>query len=194
MVACHGRDLLVLPAAAPPTTPRSVSAKILAFCHLFSRKKPVFLPYTETGGERLWCHLNADLVARRRGWRQVFGWIIWECPQTLRAVFHSVVEDRNGALLDITPPVRNEAVILFLPDPNRSVLMAETIDQGKECLSFASYLAPVFSKRKSLAVQASDAPPPLYPNVTFFIEKHDPRYLALLTRIDLWRDSAARAS
>lgn len=152
------------------------------------------LPNTEIGGERLWCHLNAHLVARRLGWRQIFGWMIWECPATLRAVFHSVVQDRNDALLNITPPMRNETAILFLPDPNRSVIMGETIDEGKPCLSFASYVVPIFSKRKSLATQAHDFPPPVQPNVTFFIEKQDPKYRALLARMARLSDVEARAS
>lgn len=48
----------------------------------------------------------------------VFGWLIWELTGFwLEAARHAVV-DRDGTLVDITPPIDNETRIVFVRDPD----------------------------------------------------------------------------
>ncbi len=48
----------------------------------------------------------------------VFGWMVWELTGFwLEAVRHAVV-DRDGALVDITPPLDGETQTLFVRDSN----------------------------------------------------------------------------
>lgn len=56
----------------------------------------------------------------RVGGEQVTGWAIWERPGVfIEAEFHAVWRKPDGALLCISPRIRNFDAITFLPDPNR---------------------------------------------------------------------------
>ncbi|MGL4965857.1 MAG: SEC-C metal-binding domain-containing protein [Inquilinus sp.] len=50
----------------------------------------------------------------------LYGWLIWEWPRVFIEAEHHAVWEKDGSLVDITPPSNGERRILFLPDPNAS--------------------------------------------------------------------------
>jgi hypothetical protein len=58
--------------------------------------------------------------------RIVFGWMIWEFKPNrfIEAEFHSVMEIQ-GKLVDITPRVDAEKLILFVEDPSRKPIRTD---------------------------------------------------------------------
>lgn len=57
-----------------------------------------------------------NVIVAGEGAKPVFGWLIWELTGFwLEAQRHAVL-DRDGALIDITPPIDEETQILFVRD------------------------------------------------------------------------------
>lgn len=55
---------------------------------------------------------------RESGGKAIFGWTIWEHKYFIEAECHTVWEDNEGNLLDITPKQNNSQRILFIEDDN----------------------------------------------------------------------------
>ena len=49
------------------------------------------------------CFNNVSIKIKKSGGKQVLGWAIWQDTYALQAEFHSVWENKNGKLYDITP-------------------------------------------------------------------------------------------
>jgi hypothetical protein len=113
----------VVASSLASTTPRKVSGLVIRFLRsLEFAGKPVFLPFTPTSPDYRtgYCQSNCEAEHKRTGAEIVFGWMIWENPDTafIEAEFHSVM--RHGRhLKDITPRKDGEKLILFAPDTER---------------------------------------------------------------------------
>ncbi len=97
------------------TTPAGITDGVLAYAGRLSTSAPQFVEVVPDESAILdQCFFNVILS----GDKPVYGWLIWELTGFwLEAVRHAVVE-RDGKLVDITPPVDGEARLLFVPDPD----------------------------------------------------------------------------
>lgn len=65
------------------------------------------------------CFPNVQRMVREQGGQQVNGWAIWQCANILaEAEAHSVWQNPEEELIDITLHVNGESRILFLRDDN----------------------------------------------------------------------------
>lgn len=101
------------------TTPAKVTDKIMELCsRAVPGAAPVYVPVEAAG----WCQLhecfpNVQRMVREQGGRQVNGWAIWQWANMMvEAEAHSIWENPDGELIDITPHDNGEKEILFLHD------------------------------------------------------------------------------
>lgn len=88
---------------------------------------PVFLPYTDAGYGPDWCHVSAKHHAMNNGGQRVHGWALWQYPTGVMGDFHSVWEQPNGTLIDVTPPKFGEGHILFVRDRTTDIYSIQGI-------------------------------------------------------------------
>lgn len=93
--------------------------------------KPVYLPYTNLDPlyQARFCQVNAQHRANTAGGERVDGWMIWEHLNYAEAEAHSVWRDPAGRLIDLTPRVDGEELVLFLPDPSARVIRDGAADR-----------------------------------------------------------------
>jgi hypothetical protein len=84
---------------------------------------PEFLDYRDCGYAQNFCHVSAKHKAFESGGKRIHGWAIWQFNELAIAEFHSVWEDPDGNLVDVTPPTYGKGRILFVRDPNTRILM-----------------------------------------------------------------------
>lgn len=115
----------------PATTPdKPIRQKVINFCGTVSIEQPVFLPWTKVSPDYRsgWCHNNVLEQVRRAGGKRVNGWMIWDNGNFVESEFHSVWEDPQGNLIDLTPRADGEPEILFLPDHATKITNDGTAD------------------------------------------------------------------
>ena len=101
--------------------PTEITEEIERFCEeIAPGQTPVFVsvqpqPNAVIDG----CHTNVEQHVKANGGTPIYGWIIWQSPALLNAVFHCNWLSESGTLSDITPKSDGETKILFLPDPAR---------------------------------------------------------------------------
>ena len=73
------------------------------------------------------CHINVWVQCDKHGGKPQYGWIIGQDLKNnfLEARFHSVWLSPEGELIDLTPRNDNEKRIMFLPDPERVIMLSE---------------------------------------------------------------------
>lgn len=133
------------------TTPIKVTDKIMELCRgIVPDVEPIYVP-VEVAEWSLMneCFPNVQRMVREQGGQQVNGWAIWQCANILaEAEAHSVWQNPEGELIDITPHVNGESQVLFLRDDTMvysgqsirnvrlaltgSPLAAELVDLGDE--------------------------------------------------------------
>lgn len=98
--------------------PISASAPdVVSFCTAFSlTDPPVYLSYQNQGYGPDWCHVSAKHHAMHNGGRRVHGWALWQFPTGVMGDFHSVWENPDQTLIDVTPPKCHENRVLFVRD------------------------------------------------------------------------------
>lgn len=101
------------------TMPTHVTEEIKKFCEeVTPGQLPVYVPVApQTEAEIDKCHVNVEEHIKSHGGTPIYGWIIWQSPALLHALFHCNWMSPDGELIDITPKVDGETKILFLPDP-----------------------------------------------------------------------------
>lgn len=118
-----------------PTMPTSEKDQaVLDFLKLWKLQNPVYLKYEDVGegyGPDF-CHVSAKHIAAKRGGRRVHGWALWKYSQDGADVivgdFHSVWQNPDGVLVDVTPPKAGKKV-LFVPDPSLAIRRDGNIQQ-----------------------------------------------------------------
>lgn len=105
------------------TLPKSANhPEVLEFLRLWKLSNPIYLDYQEldAGYAADFCHVSAKHIVLHRGGRRVHGWALWNFRENgvdiIVADFHSVWENPEGKLIDVTPPKLGTRV-LFVPDP-----------------------------------------------------------------------------
>lgn len=101
------------------TTPRKLGTDVMEFCRgINADAAPFYIPVKPApDAQPSECFNNvADRVARDGG-SLVYGWLIWEWPRVFIEAEHHAIWEKDGMLVDITPPINGEEKILFLPDP-----------------------------------------------------------------------------
>lgn len=103
------------------TTPSKVTDKIMELCGgIVADMRPVYIPVSVME----WslpneCFPNVQRMVQEHGGKQINGWAIWQWANILvEAEAHSVWENSEGQLIDITPHDNGESEILFLRDDN----------------------------------------------------------------------------
>ena len=103
------------------TTPSKVTDKIMELCvGIVADTDPVYIPVSVME----WsmpkeCFPNVQRMVQEHGGKQINGWAIWQWANILvEAEAHSVWENSEGQLIDITPHDNGEREILFLRDDN----------------------------------------------------------------------------
>ena len=79
-------------------------------------ENPTRLHYADHGYDAAQCHVSAKHKALSDGGRRVHGWALWMFDDFLLADHHSVWEDSDGNLIDVTPPSSGGIEILFVRD------------------------------------------------------------------------------
>lgn len=103
------------------TTPAfPLSDHVIHFARSLSKSEPVAMAFTDMGSGYISgaCHLNVAHRVKHHGGERVSGWMIWTSIHFTEAEFHSVWRSPSGELVDVTPRVDGEQIILFVPDPN----------------------------------------------------------------------------
>jgi hypothetical protein len=110
-----------------PALPGSTThPDVLEFLNLWGLRDPVYLDYEDVGEGYApnFCHVSAKHVASKRGGRRIHGWALWRFTQggvdVIVADFHSVWENPDGKIVDVTPPKAGDRV-LFVPDPSLAI-------------------------------------------------------------------------
>jgi len=88
---------------------------------------PVHLQYVDYGYDSAFCHLSAKHCAMTRGGRRVHGWAIWRFYDTVVGEHHSVWENPEGDLVDVTPPKFGGDHILFVRDDAADLVEMEGV-------------------------------------------------------------------
>lgn len=98
--------------------PSSASAPdVVSFCTAFGfTDSPVYLPYHDAGYGPDWCHVSAKHNAMNNGGKRVHGWALWQYPSGVMGDFHSVWENSDGTLIDVTPSKFDQSQVLFVRD------------------------------------------------------------------------------
>ncbi len=86
---------------------------------------PQHLPYLDLGYDPDFCHLSAKHCAMMNGGRRVHGWAIWKFPELIVGESHSVWEQRDSKLVDVTPPKFGASHILFIRDDKADIVPME---------------------------------------------------------------------
>lgn len=104
------------------TTPESLNSAILAFCRDINPKDvPAYVPVApDAAAVRSECFNNVAAKVEIEGGTLVYGWLIWEWPRVFVEAEHHAIWEKDGTLVDITPPINGEQRILFLPDPTQT--------------------------------------------------------------------------
>ncbi len=82
---------------------------------------PILISYTDVGAGYLgdWCHVSSKAHAMKHGGRRVHGWALWYYEGNgVMGNFHSIWEDPDGVLVDVTPPKFGQTEIMFVRDRN----------------------------------------------------------------------------
>ena len=92
------------------------------FCrHVAQDQIPIVIPYKPLPGKpqnECFSIIPEQVIAE--GGKQLIGWAIWETAGLyIEAEFHTVWQDPQGNLIDLTPRPYHFETILFLPDPRR---------------------------------------------------------------------------
>ena len=92
------------------------------FCHDINPKHvPVYVPVApDAAVVRSECFNNVAAKVAIEGGTLVYGWLIWEWPRVFVEAEHHAIWEKDGTLVDITPPISGEQRILFLPDPTQT--------------------------------------------------------------------------
>lgn len=85
------------------------------------KENPIRLPYADHGYDAAQCHVSAKHKALADGGRRVHGWVLWMFHDLLLADHHSVWEDDDGNLVDVTPPSNGGGEILFARDDSARI-------------------------------------------------------------------------
>jgi hypothetical protein len=106
-----------------PSTPKEVTPSIREFLKdIGLQSEPIYLKFTNMSPiySQRYCLDNCEMEQARSKCEIVYGWVIWEEPETyfVEAEYHSVV-NINGELIDITPRIDGEKNILFVQDLSR---------------------------------------------------------------------------
>lgn len=110
-----------MPIGRLPTS--ATDPDVQALCRLHNlTDQPVYVDYEDHGYEADYCHVSAKHAEITRGGKRIHGWAIWQFDSCAMAEFHSIWEDPNGRLIDVTPPKWGEAKILFVPDLSLSIV------------------------------------------------------------------------
>ncbi|MBL4627252.1 MAG: hypothetical protein JKY00_04325 [Roseicyclus sp.] len=96
------------------TTPAAINDKVLAYARTLGDGVAEFVDVSP-GDDAIEDQCFFNVIMAGDG-SPVFGWLIWELTGFwLEAVRHAVVE-RDGRLVDITPPIDGEATVVFVRD------------------------------------------------------------------------------
>lgn len=95
--------------------PSNDDTAVLRFLTMWGLQgRPILLQYADYGYDAAQCHVSAKHKALSDGGRRVHGWALWMFGDLLLADHHSVWEDSNGNLVDVTPPSNGGEEILLL--------------------------------------------------------------------------------
>lgn len=103
------------------TTPDKLTESIIELGKkLKMNVEPVYIPVVPAQGCLInECFPNVESMVQQHGGRQINGWSIWQWANIMvEAEAHSVWENPEGQLVDITPHASGETKILFLKDDN----------------------------------------------------------------------------
>lgn len=103
----------------PMSTPFEINDSVKLVCaSIGSSFEPVYVDVIPLDGATVNnCHLNVDALVATKGGKALRGWCIWECAGFLvEGMAHSVWEQPGGDVIDPTPQLEKEEVILFLQD------------------------------------------------------------------------------
>lgn len=97
-------------------------AYVADFCrHVAQDQIPIVIPHKPLPGKpqnECFSIIPEQVIAE--GGKQLTGWAIWETSGLyIEAEFHTVWQDPQGNLIDLTPRPYHFETILFLPDPRR---------------------------------------------------------------------------
>jgi hypothetical protein len=99
---------------------------VVDFLKQWKLHDPVYLDYIDVGEnyEPDFCHVSAKHMALKHGGHRVHGWTLWTYPESggdfVLADFHSVWENADGVLVDLTPPKAGKRT-LFVRDPSLTI-------------------------------------------------------------------------
>jgi hypothetical protein len=88
---------------------------------------PVHLDFVDCGYDADQCHLSAKHRAMTKGGRRVHGWAVWKFDDMLVGEHHSVWENLDKELVDITPPKFGNSRVLFVRDDQSDLIEMEGI-------------------------------------------------------------------
>jgi hypothetical protein len=101
--------------------PKIADPQVQEFLRIWTLTDPVFLTYSDKGYDPAQCHLSAKHMALNHGGRRVHGWALWKFDELVLGEHHSVWQDHDNNLIDVTPPSNGGAEILFVRDDTAKI-------------------------------------------------------------------------
>lgn len=103
---------------------------VIDFLELWGLSEPVVLEFQEVDPRYIndFCHISAKHRVIHHGGIRIHGWALWqfaeteENPSVVMGNFHSIWQDADLNLIDVTPPKCEFDKILFVADPNLTIL------------------------------------------------------------------------
>jgi hypothetical protein len=127
------------------------------------RQNGVVIPYVEKHGaewapEQNWCHANVSRwVAENPGCKAVHGWLVFDLFLWARFSAHSVAEEPDGTLIDITPSHASRRYP-FLPHEGDANAFVRLIDELRiQDLDYETGTGAVIIRTVSPAAPPSEA-------------------------------------
>ena len=148
-----------------PMSPRKVDTHLRALLRYLQLEnaEPTLLKYTRPTAfepEHANCHLNARCQFRAHGGAVVHGWVLAQdkVQRFSEAIFHTVWRSPEGKLVDVTPRVDLEKRLMFVPDPQRKIVLTShegqpAIDTYSSAKLYGDRLSPSEPMRVQLESQ-----------------------------------------
>lgn len=96
---------------------------VVAFLTNFGlTNQPVYVEFGDRGYAADFCHVSVKHIVQNERGRRIHGWAIWQFDNFVVAEFHSVWENPDGVLVDITPPKWGASRVLFVADPSLAIV------------------------------------------------------------------------
>jgi hypothetical protein len=110
------------------TAPLPDDPLVLSFLGKYQLAGPaVSVSFEDHGYDPSQCHLSAKHAAITKGGRRVHGWALWQFGAQIDAEHHSIWQNPDDDLVDVTPPKFGGDRVLFVRDDVSDIICIDDV-------------------------------------------------------------------